>query len=139
MNLIAMPRIARGPLPNRRLGALLSASNSREPRLQPIGAVAVTLAGDGDPDRLEYALHAVAEHTAFGLDELRACPAGSAARWEAVFRLRAVHGVIGDAQIYALLRLMTGNLRWLGVRKEPEQDEARSAIRRFGGHYLGAA
>lgn len=83
-----------------------------------IQEISVTVAASYERTALKAELSDRATHTALDLVDLRPSPDGLLGRWLARFRLRAVHGVIGDAQIYTLLRFLTGDIRWMDVRKE---------------------
>jgi hypothetical protein len=81
--------------------------------------IAVTLAGAADGGIMERELAEAAACSAFTLEALHAVPGAAPGLWTAAFRLRAERGVVGDAQIYALLRLLSDTARWVEVRKLP--------------------
>lgn len=81
--------------------------------------IAVTIAGPSDRRALERELAEAAERSAFTFDSLHPVPGAAPGLWTAGFRLRAERGVVGDTQIYALLRLLADSTRWVEVRKLP--------------------
>lgn len=111
--------------------------HSSEAALAQGGGVAVTLASSQGPENLRALLAGLARHTAFDLVALDRTEAG--AGWIAKFRLRAVRGAVGDTQIYALLRFLTGDVRWVDVKKEPAPALSDSLIPTAEGHRPGAA
>ena len=98
--------------------AVVHPSDMPAPVLGPVKEITVTVAASCERRMVELTLRDLAGQTAFELIELRPAPDGLMGRWRAGFRLRARHNVVGDAQIYALLRLITGSMRWVEVRKE---------------------
>jgi len=82
--------------------------------------ITVSLTGPLNRPLMERAARAAAAGSAFELTSLRPDPSGSRGSWDAVFRLRAAVGVVGDAQIFALLRLLSGPVAWTGVRKNQD-------------------
>ena len=97
-------------------------SNAPQSALGPVKEVVVTLVAAYGQPTLETALAELAEQTAFDLVELRPASDGLLDRWHAHFRLRAPRGVVGDAQIYDLLRNFAGELRWVEIGKLPLHD-----------------
>lgn len=87
--------------------------------LGPVKEIVVTLAAPYGQRTLETALVELCEQTAFDLVELRQSSDGLLDHWHARFRLRAPRGIVGDAQIYHLLRCFAGELRWVEISKEP--------------------
>lgn len=92
--------------------------NESQATVVTIQEISVTVAASYERAVLKAELSNRAAHTALDLVDLRPSPDGLLGRWLARFRLRAVHGVIGDAQIYTLLRFLTGDIRWVDVWKE---------------------
>ena len=97
-------------------------SNAPQSALGPVKEVVVTLVAAYGQPTLETALVELSEQTAFDLVELRPASDGLLDRWHARFRLRAPRGVVGDAQIYDLLRCFAGELRWVEIGKLPLRD-----------------
>ena len=93
--------------------------NAPRTSLGPIKEIVVTLVAPFEQPTLERTVTELAEHTAFDLAELRPSPDGLMGQWHARFRLRAPRGIVGDAQIYDLLRYFAGELRWVEISKEP--------------------
>ena len=96
--------------------------NLPQSALGPVKEIVVTLVAPFEQPTLERAVTELAEHTAFDLVELRPSPDGLLDRWHALFRLRAPRGIVGDAQIYDLLRYFAGELRWVEISKAPLHD-----------------
>ena len=80
--------------------------------------ITVTLASACDQSTLQDKLDRLSSDTAFDLVGLR--PDDTSDLWHAMFRLSAPNGVVGDTQIYALLRFLSGEIRWLNVTKATE-------------------
>ena len=96
--------------------------NSPQSPLGTVKEIVVTVAAPYERRTLETTLTELAGQTAFDLIELRQSPDGLLGQWHARFRLRAPRGVVGDAQIYTLLRCFAGELRWVQISKEPARE-----------------
>ena len=104
-----------------------------------VDEVTVTLASAHDRDDLIGVLDGLSQQTAFDFVEVRPAAQGVAERWHARFRLSARNGVVGDTQIFALLRFLTGDVRWLDVSKRPAVPpgtDPRANVK--GGDHAGA-
>lgn len=107
-------------------------SNAPRTSHSPIKEILVTLAAPYEQPTLETALSELAGQTAFDLAELRPSPDGLLGQWHARFRLRAPRGIVGDAQIYALLRCFAGDLRWVEISKELAHEIPAHLARQVG-------
>lgn len=84
--------------------------------------VEVTVAAAANED-VPAALHHVAADTAFAPTGAMSWDGG----WRCRFVLRAPEGVMGDAQVFDLLRRIGTRWRWTGVEKIPPAEAARRA------------
>lgn len=103
-------------------GETLNGRNVPQPVVASCKRITVTLVAPYDYDALKAELLDVCEQSAFVLVHLVPSPEGLLGHWCATFQLRARHGVVGNAQIYALLRFLSGELNWLAVKKEPVRE-----------------
>lgn len=119
-------------------GRVANQAMTKMPALNHADDVTVTVASSYDRHELLDVLDRRAHHTAFDLVGLEA-EGDAADRWSATFRLRAAHGVVGDTQIYALLRFLTGDVRWLNVTKGADMGAPDKVVSLAGDSHLSAS
>ena len=129
------------PLPGGLDEAIRAADDIRtaaDPGLQtgPVRMITVTLATALDRRALWAQLETISAQSAF---ELAALGAAGKGRWCTYFRLRAMSGTVGDAQIYALLRQFDGAISWIEVAKEPDTAAPRLSTVQNGEDQVRAA